>query len=244
MRVVEWSDGRLASSDSVVVERSLTGAELRDAYSEALPVLTLGLVRLRGNSVVIGPIELLRFGPSHVTRSAVEWPIAGGLLARQAGGKWRVHAFGGRVEATVTGYVPSLPRFIYALSHKHVHLLFTRLFLLRLRGREPAIGDRPTGRGRFQAASVDLAFCLTLSRMTGRTRLGRTLAVTAAYHVACWTVLGRTLGGMVLRQRVVAVDGSRLTATQSMLRLALVPPSWALQRPLHDEIPGTDVISD
>jgi hypothetical protein len=42
----------------------------------------------------------------------------------------------------------------------------------------------------------------------------------------------------------VAVDGSRLTPPQSLLRLALLPVSWILRRPVHDEVAGTIVIAD
>jgi uncharacterized RDD family membrane protein YckC len=94
----------------------------------------------------------------------------------------------------------------------------------------------------LRAASVDVAFCLTLAGLTGRRRLRRTLAITAAYHVACWSISGRTLGGMVMRQRVVAVDGSRLTPTQSLLRLVLLPVSWIVRRPVHDEVACSEVI--
>src|SRR2546421_4757231 len=120
----------------------------------------------------------------------------------------------------------------------------TRLYLLRLRGREPAPGTRASSRDRFRAASVDVAFCLTVARMTGRPRWARTLTIGMAYHVACWSTTGRTLGGMVMRQRVVSVDGSRLTPTQSLLRLALSPASWLMRRPLHDELASTEVIAD
>jgi hypothetical protein len=46
-----------------------------------------------------------------------------------------------------------------------------------------------------------------------------------------------------MRQRVVAVDGSALTPTQSLLRFALLPMSWITRRPLHDEISQSTVIS-
>lgn len=243
MRVVTWDGGRVSTRASVAVSGPLTGAALRDAYVDAVRALTFGLVRVRNNSLVVGPVELLRFGAPKVTRNAVEWPIEGGLLARRTGGRWRVQESRGQVEATVAGYLPRLPRPIYALTHLQVHQLFTRLYLLRLRGREPAPGVRASSQDRFRAASVDVAFCLTLARVTGRPRLGRTLVIAIAYHVACWSLSGRTLGGLVLRQRVVSVDGSRLTPTQSLLRLALLPMSWLMHRPLHDELASTDVVT-
>ncbi len=234
----------MTTRDSVRVGRPFTGAELRDAYIDALSEVTFGVARLRGNSVVTGPFELLRFGKPKVTRHEVEWPIEGGLLARQAGGTWRIRVAGGKAEATVTGYAPRLPRPVYAFSHQQVHLLFTRLFLLRLRGREPAPGPRASQDARLGAASIDAAVILNLGRLLRRRRFTKTLAIAVAYHVACWSVTGRSLGGVVMRQRVVAVDGSRLTPAQSLLRFVLLPASWIMRRPIHDEIAGTDVITD
>ena len=68
--------------------------------------------------------------------------------------------------------------------------------------------------------------------------------VSAAYHVACWSLLGRTLGGVVLRERVVSLDGSRPTATQSLLRFTLMPLSWISRRAVHDDVALTTVIRD
>lgn len=243
--MVTFDDGLVSTRDSVAVAVAPSGAQLRDAYVEALPAVTLGLVAIRDDSVVLGPVVLLRFGRPKVTPHAVEWPIEGGLLARRPGGRWRIGAANGRVEATVTGYTPRLPRPIYRLTHLQVHLLFTRLYLLRVRGREPAPGTRATSDDRVKAATVDVAFCLTLGRLTGRRRrLRRTLALATIYHVACWSIGGRTLGGLVMRQRVVAVDGSRLTPTQALLRLVLLPASWIMRLPLHDQLAATDVITD
>ena len=228
---------------SIAAGGPLSGAKLRDAYAEAVPALTFGLVAFRDNAVMVGPITLLRLGQPVVTRTAVEWPIEGGLLAGARGGTWRIHAAGGHVDATVTAFRPSLPRPLYTLTHLQVHELFTRLFLLRLHGRDPDLGIAPPAEDRIRAASVDVAFCLTLARLTGRRRVTRTLAVAAAYHVVCWSLWGRTLGGLVLRQRVIASDGSRATPQQSALRLALLPLSWLSRRPLHDEVAQTEVIS-
>lgn len=222
-----------------------TGADLRDRYIDAVRALTLGLVGVHGSSLVLGPLELLRFGTPKVTKSAVDWPIEGGLLSGKLGGRWRIEARAGHVEASLTDWVPRLPRPIYTLTHLQVHQLFTRLYLLRLRGREPSPGTPATPRDRFRAATVDLAFCLTLAGLAGRRRRWRrTMAIAIAYHVACWSIGGRTLGGLVMRQRVVAVDGSRLTPAQSLLRLLLLPASWIIRRPIHDEVAGTDVITD
>src|SRR6266567_2978009 len=243
MCVVDWSGGRITTRAEVEVGGPMSGAQLRDAYLDALSALTLGLTRLRGNSLVLGPIVLFRFGKPSVTRSAVDWPIEGGLLAGAPGGHWRIRSTGGRVEASATGYRPSLPRPLYAVSHLQVHLLFTRLFLLGLRGRDPlpaAVAQPPD---RIRAASVDAAFCMMLTRLTGRRGWRRLLAIAAVYHVACWSTSGQTLGGVVLRQRVVSVDGSRLIPAQSLLRFVMLPISWIAWRPVHDEVAGTVVIA-
>ena len=244
MGVVSWDGGRVSARSAVQVSHAVTGAKLRDSYVEAIRTLTFGLARFRGTSIVIGPLTLLRFGPPKLTRNAVEWPIEGGLLARRGGGRWRLHATGGRVEATVEGYTPRLPRPLYSVTHLQVHQLFTRLYLLRLRGREPAPGAPAPSTDRFRAGTVDVAFCLMLAGFNGRRRLRRTLFVVAGYHVACWSISGRTLGGLVMRERVVAVDGSRLTPAQSVFRLTLAPLSWLTRRPVHDELAATEVIAD
>lgn len=61
--------------------------------------------------------------------------------------------------------------------------------------------------------------------------------------MACWSLSGRTLGGAVMEQRVVAVDGSGLSAGQAIVRLALLPLAVVLRRNVQDEIAGTDVIA-
>lgn len=244
MGVVRWDGDSVATDDFVSLPSPPSGAGLRDAYVEAVHALTLGLVDLRGNALRLGPLELLRFGPPRVTAHAVEWPIEGGLLSRRPGGRWRLEAIDGRVRASLDGWVPRLPRPLYVPTHLQVHQLFTRLYLLRLRGLRPAPGPRATQSERFQAASIDLAFCLTLAGWSGRRRLRRTLLIAAAYHVTCWSLTGRTLGGLVMRQRVLAVDGSRVSAPQALFRLALLPVSWIVGRPVHDELAATEVISD
>ena len=63
-----------------------------------------------------------------------------------------------------------------------------------------------------------------------------------AYHVACWSFGGLTLGGLLLGQRVVAVDGEAVTPGQALLRLAALPLSLIRLRAVHDEVAGTDVV--
>jgi hypothetical protein len=245
MRVVTWDAGRVAIEDSVTVDGPVPGDVLLDAYAESLAATTFGVVRMRGSSVTAGPLELLRFGRPKIAPLAVDWPIEGGLLAGAAGGHWRIRSEGGRVTAAVEGYRPRLPRWIYTPTHLQVHLLFTRLFLLRMRGREPEPGVPASRPDRLRAGTVDVALCLTIARVLGRRRrVGTLIAITAGYHVACWSISGRTLGGLVMRQRVVAVDGSRLTPAQSLLRFALLPVAWIARRPVHDDIACTEVISE
>ncbi len=241
---MKWTDGAVSVEDSVAAAQPPSGQVLRDRFFAEMRGLTLGLIRARGNTLRLGPIELLRFGRPTVTPEGVEWPIEGGLLARSPGGRWRIEASGSRIVASMEGYRPLLPRPIYALTQLHVHHLLTRLFLLRVRGREPLAGVPARSEERLQSAAVDVAFCLTMARVFGsRPRVRLLLGIVAGYHVACWSIFGQTLGGMVTRQRVVAVDGSRVSPLQAVARLAALPVSWVLRRPVHDEFASTSVIA-
>ena len=243
MTVVQMKGGEVSTQDSVAISRELTGRELRDGYLHDIQDLTLGLVRARGNSLYLGPVEVLRFGPANVTATAVEWPIDGGIAARAPGGRLRIEAVGGRLVASVDGYRPRLPLPVYAVSQLPVHQLLTRLHLLHARGREPAPGVIAAPPDRIRAAAVDVAFCLTLAGLLGRRRrLPMVMGIATAYHIACWSTSGRTLGGLVMRQRVIAVDGSRLTVMQAAFRLLALPLAWVARRPVHDELAGTEVI--
>ncbi len=230
--------------DSVAITRLVTGRDLLERYMRDITILTFGLVRMHGTSMRIGPIELLRFGTPRVSRSQVTWPIEGGLAAGTPGGAFKVRAGRGRLVASLEAYRPLVPPLVYTATQLPVHHLLTRLYLLRVRGRLPSPGTAAAPEDRFRAASIDVAFCATLARVVGRRRLRRTLAIAAAYHVACWSIWGRTLGGLVMRERVVAFDGSGLTPTQALLRLVLLPASWLTGRPVHDEVSGTVVIED
>src|SRR5258708_23853071 len=103
MTVVHVKDGEVSTQDSVAISQKLTGKELRDGYLHDIQGLTLGLVRARGSSLYLGPLELLRFGRATVTASAVEWPIEGGLMGRGGGGAFRVGGGGGRGMGSVVG---------------------------------------------------------------------------------------------------------------------------------------------
>jgi len=245
MTVLRVIDGHVSVDVSVAGVRDIPGRLLHDAYLEDIRRLTLGLVHAEGESLYIGPVVLLRFGRPKLTGNAVEWPIEGGIAARRPHGRFRIESGEGGLVASVEGYRPLLPLPLYALTQLPVHRLITRLYLLRIRGREPAPGVLAKQRDRLRAAAVDLALCATLAGLTGRRRkLHVLLGTAAAYHVACWSISGRTLGGMVVRQRVVAVDGSKPSVGQSIVRLLAIPAAWALGRPVHDEAAGTEVVTD
>jgi len=245
MTVVRFSDGTVSVDISVEGARSVPGSRLRDTYLDDIRRLTLGLVQARADSLFLGPLELLRFGRARVTSTAVEWPIEGGILARGAGGRFRIASNSGSLTASVEGYRPQLPLPLYAVTQLAVHRVITRLYLLRVRGREPAPGVPAGPDQRLRAAAVDLAFCVTLAGLLGKRRKLRVLlGIVAGYHLACWTISGRTLGGMVVEQRVVSIDGSRPTLGQSAVRLLASPLAWIGRRTVHDEIAGTDVVVD
>jgi len=237
-------NGQVWVEDWAASRHDATGSQLRDGYLEGIQDLTHGLVHLRGSSLYVGPVELLRLGRAKVTRSAVEWPIEGGMMARAAGGQLRIESSSGRLVASVEGYRPRLPLPLYAVTQLPVPHVLMRLVLLRVRGREPIPGIAASPRDRRQAAAVDVAFCITLASLFGRRPRPRVLlGIAATYHVACWSLSGRTLGGLVVGQRVIAVDGSRPTVGQSVVRLLALPMGW-FRGPIHDELAGTDVIVD
>jgi RDD family len=241
---VRWIDGKVSLEDSVAIPSAVTGKVLRDSFWADMPALTLGLVRVRDNSLRLGPLELMRFGPARVTRSSVQWPIEGGLAARAPGGRLRFEALYGRLVASVEGYQPMLPRALYVLTQLPVHRLWTRLHLLRVRGRQPAPGAPVDPARRVAAAAIDVGFCVALAAaIGGRRRLPVLFGIAAGYHVACWSISGRTIGGVVMKQRVVSVDGSRLSAGQAIVRLASLPLAAVRRRNVHDEIAGTDVVA-
>ena len=245
MTVLRVADGKVSVEDSVAIQRATTGGELRDSYLEDIQKLTAGLIRARGSGLYVGPLELLRLGGARVTRHAVEWPIEGGILARASGGRFRIEAKDGRMVVSVEGYRPRLPLPLYRVTQLPIHHLLIRLHLLRVHGREPAPGFPAPSRDRLRAALVDVALCTVLTGVISkRPRLSLFLGVAAAYHVTCWSTSGRTLGGLVMRQRVVAVDGSRPTAGQSLVRLVALPFGWARGRPVQDEAAETTVIKN
>ena len=223
----------------------VTGKELHDQFVNDVSTLTFGLVRMRGSSMVLGPLEILRFGRPKMTPAGVDWPVEGGLAARTAGGHWSISASEGRLVARLEGYAPRLPRFIYALTQLPIHHLVMRLHLLRARGRVPSPGVPAAPTRRIAAGAIDLGLCAAVAFLAGRRRRVAAFAGLAiAYHVACWSSSGRTVGGLIEGQRVVSVDGSRVSVGQSLVRLLTVPSAALRLRAVHDEIAGTEVISD
>lgn len=241
---MRWTHGNVSVDDSVEMPNPVTGATLRDTFWADIPALTLGLVRAQDNSLRLGPLELIRFGPAKLSTGAVQWPIEGGLAARAPGGSLRIEAARGRLVASVEGYQPMLPRALYVVTQLAVHHLWMRLHLLRVHGRQPAPGLPVDPARRLAAAAIDVGFCIALAAALGRRRrLPLLFGIVAGYHVACWSLSGRTLGGAVMRQRVVAVDGSGLSAGQAVVRLACLPLAAAVRRAVHDEIAGSDVVA-
>jgi hypothetical protein len=222
-----------------------TGKALRDTFPVDIEWLTFGLIRVRDGSLRFGPVELIRFGRPRITKSSVQWPIEGGLLARGPGGHLRTELLNGRLVESLDGYRPMLPRTIYALTQLPIHHLLTRLHLLRARGREPLPGPPADRSRRIAAAAIDAGLCISLAAILGRRRppLPVLLGIAAGYHVACWSLSGVTVGGAVLRQRVVAVDGSKVSFGQALVRLALLPLAAVRMSSVHDEIAGTEVLS-
>ena len=233
----------MATEDSVAMPAAVSGKTLRDAYWTDIRKLTFGLVRTQDNSLFLGPVELMRFGPPAVTRTGVTWPIRSGLLVRRPGGRLRFETVSGRLVASVEDYEPALPRALYLLTQLPIHHLWTRLHLLRLRGRLPAPGVPADPSRRLAAGAIDAAICLALAAaVTRRRRVAVVLGIAAGYHIACWTTSGRTVGGALMNLRVVAVDGTPPTAGQAIVRLVALPLA-VLRRGLHDEIAETDVVA-
>jgi uncharacterized RDD family membrane protein YckC len=156
----------------------------------------------------------------------------------------RIETLYGRLVASVDGYQPMLPRALYLVTQLPIHHLWTRLHLLRVRGRRPPPGVPADPAMRITAAAIDAALCLALVSVIGRRRrIPALLGIAAGYHIACWSLSGRTLGGALMSQRVVSVDGSGLSAGQAALRFVSLPLAALWRRNVHDEIAGTAVVA-
>ena len=148
----------------------------------------------------------------------------------------------GRLLSTLDGYQPRLPGGLYRLTQLPLHPQVTRLVLLQLRGRTPPPGVPVGPAQRLAAAGVDLVICAGLALTLRRRRLGAIAAIATGYHVGLWSTTGRTLGGLLLGQRLVGIDGSPPSAVQAAVRLLSLPLAAARLRALHDELAGTEVV--
>ena len=239
-----WHGGAVTVEDSVATAAPLSGTLLRSAFMPSISTVTLGVIRLRDRTLYLGPVAIHRFGPPRITPNSVTWPITGGLLTAAPGGSLTIESTATELKATVDGYRPMLPRSIYEQTQLRLHHALVRLQLLRLAELKPP-GEPASISSRATAAGIDLAVCAGLALVLVRRRRFRAFAnIAAGYHIVCWTTSGRTLGGLVVGQRVVALDGSRLSPVQAALRLAALPLTWLSRRPVHDEIAATTVVND
>ena len=230
--------GTVQVIDAVSSPSRPPAARLRDQYFAATERLTLGLVRYRDRAFGAGPVPLIRFGEAEPTSAGWRFPLRGGALLAEPGGELEIGWREGSLEAAVRGYRPALPLPLYRVTQLAFHHLQTRLALLAVRGRQPAPGVPAAPSARLAAGALDAALCLLLA---GR-RPRRAPAIAAAYHLAAWRLGGRTLGGLLLHQRVVSVDGSPLTLGQAAVRLAALPFALLRLRAVHDAVAGTEVV--
>jgi hypothetical protein len=231
-------NGPVDVEDSVRTPVAPTPERLHDFYFAATERLTLGLVRYRDRSLHLGPLTLISFGEASRTATGWSFPIRGGVLAAEPCGELRIGSSDGLTTVAVVGYRPLLPLPVYRVTQYLFHHFVTRLALLQLRGRVPAESPPAAPAARLAAGAIDAGVCLALAG--GHRR--RALLVAVAYHVACWSFGGLTVGGLLLRQRVVAVDGGPVTPGQALLRLATLPFSLFRLRAVHDDVAGTDVV--
>ena len=241
---MRWVDGTVTVEDSVASATSLSGDLLRTTFLPSITTVTLGVIRVRDRSLCLGPIQLITFGPPKMSSTSVSWPIEGGLLVASAGGRFSIESAGGELKTMLDGYRPMLPRSIYESTQLRLHHSLVRVQLLRLAGLNPR-QPQPAPASRVAAAAIDVAACAGLALVFARRRRVRAFTgIAIGYHLACWTTSGRTLGGRVMRQRVVSVDGSRLSLLQAALRLAALPLSAMRRYPAHDDIAATTVVVD
>ena len=226
-------------ADSVRTPLTPSPERLRDFYFGATERLTLGLLKYRDRSFRFGPLELVRFGAPTRTGDGWSFPIRGGVLVAEPGGELRIGSQDGVTTVAVRGYRQALPLPLYRVTQRLFHHFQTRLVLLRLRGRVPAEAPPATPAARLVAGAIDAGLCLALARG----RPGRALLLGATYLVAGWSIFGGvTLGGLFVRQRVVAIDGSAVTPGQAVLRLAALPAALIRIRAVHDEVACTEVV--
>jgi RDD family len=217
--------------------------ELRDTFFADVRRLSLGLVRGERWRLRLGPLTLLSFGEPAFDGWAWSWPITGGLLAGGPGGTLRYGWRDGELVGAVDGYRPRLPAPVYRATQLPAHRLLTRWFLLRLRGRLPPPGAPAGPVQRLLAAGLDLGLCAGVTTALRPRRRLRVLAgVAIGYHLACWSLGGRTAGALATGQRLVSVDGRRPAPWQAALRLAALPLAVGTLRAAHDEAAATEVV--
>lgn len=241
---MRWEDGTVTVEDSVTSSTSLSGDLLRTTFLPSITTVTLGLIRMRNRSLCLGPIRLITFGPPRMSSSSVSWPIEGGVLVASAGGRFSIESARGELTTRLDGYHPMLPRSIYEATQLRLHHGLVRVQLLRLAGLPPPPAQSGPA-SRVAAGAIDAAVCAGLALVFARRRRVRAFTgIAIGYHLACWTVSGRTLGGRVMKQRVVSIDGSRLSLIQAALRLAALPLSALRRYAAHDDIAATIVVED
>jgi len=241
---MRWVNGTVNVEDSVASSTSLSGDLLRTTFLPSITTVTLGLIRMRDRSLCLGPVRLITFGPPKMSSTSASWPIEGGLLVASAGGRFAIESAGGSLKATLDAYHPMLPRSIYEATQLRLHHGLVRVQLLRLAGLNPPQAQ-PAPASRVAAAAIDVAVCAGLALVFARRHHLRAFTgIAVGYHLASWATSGRTLGGRVMRQRVVSIDGSRLSLIQAALRLAALPLSALRRYAAHDDIAATTVVED
>jgi hypothetical protein len=245
MKDMRWVNGAVTLEDRIRSPRPSSGGALRDSFFQTLTPLSLGLIQFRDGALRLGPLELIRFGAPATGDRGVSWPIEGGLLAAAPGGTLDVTSVDGRLEARLAGYRPVLPMPVYDATQRPLHHALVRLQLLRLRGRLPVPGVPADVSARLAAGAIDVAVCAGIALVIARRRrIQAMVAIAAGYHIAAWAVSGRTVGGAIMKQRVVSIDGSPPSFVQAALRFATLPLAAFRLRALHDEMASTDVITD
>jgi hypothetical protein len=205
--------------DSVRAPRPVPAARLRTGFLALTSRYTGGLVRGTPWRFRLGPLDLITFGDPDESANAVRWPVTGGALTARPGGWVGFEWEGGELRGHLAGWAPRLPLPLYRVTQLLVHHAVTRLTLLQLRGRDPLPGEPAGQRSRVLAAGVDLALCVAVARAARRRRWKALAGVYAGYHVAAWALAGRTAGGALFGTRLLAVDGSRATLAQALVRL-------------------------
>lgn len=238
-----WAVPPVHQRNRAIAPRPVPPPRLRDDFFAGIGSLTLGLVRGERWRLRLGPLTLLTFAEPVADADGWTWPITGGLLARAAGGSLSYRWCHGELSATVDGYLPRLPAPLYLAVQVPIHRIVSRRFLLKVRGRLPPPGVPAGPARRLAGASLDLALCAwVVAALRPQRRLMALAGVVTAYHLACWTLGGRTVGGALVGARVVSVDGGPVASWQALLRLLAVPFAARRLRPLHDDLADTEVI--